>query len=157
DFYQRNAAAVVVNVGAAVGVRKAFVQRLARVLFHVDTRQPDPFRRTVTGDLEATPKRERPLVLGDLVPLRKIRIEVVLARKDRLWLHRAAKRQCRLDGVVDRQSVEDRERARQTEADRAHLGVRRSTESGAAAAENLGLCLKLGVNLEPDDGLVLHA
>ena len=38
---QRHAAPVVVHVGAAIGVGKPFVQRLARVLFHVDARQAD--------------------------------------------------------------------------------------------------------------------
>ena len=41
DLDERHAAAVVVDVGAAVGIGEAFVQRLAGVLFHVDARQAD--------------------------------------------------------------------------------------------------------------------
>ena len=84
DLDERHAAAVVVDVGAAIGIGEALVQRLAGVLFHVDAREADAAALAVDGDVEAAAERERPLVLRDLVALRQVRIEVVLAREDRL-------------------------------------------------------------------------
>ena len=101
DLDQRDAAAVVVDIGAAIGVGEAFVQRLPRVLLHVDAREPDPLRAAVDGNLESSAERQRPLVLRDLIALRQVRIEVVLAGEDRLGLNGAAQRQRGLDRVID--------------------------------------------------------
>src|SRR6185503_10344554 len=98
----------------------------------------------------------RPLVLRDLVALGEVRIEVVLAREDRLGLHVAAERQRRHDGVVDGLAIEDGQRARLSKTDRAHFRVGCGAERRAAAAEDLGRRAELGVNLEADDGFVGH-
>src|SRR5262249_3858010 len=62
DFNQRHAASVVVDIGAAVRIRKALMQRLPRILLHVDPRQTDALCPTVNADVEPAAKRERPLV-----------------------------------------------------------------------------------------------
>src|SRR5262249_15245334 len=56
-------------------------------------------------------------------------------------------------GVLDRGAVDDRQRARQAEADRADVGVRLRAEDVAAAAEQLRLGRQLDVDLEADDDL----
>src|SRR6185503_21213803 len=85
-----------------------------------------------------------------------IRIEVILAGKDGRGLHAAAERQCGLDRVVNRDAVEDRERARETEADGTDLRIRRCTEVSTATAEDLGGRTKLRVDLQSDDSLVAN-
>ena len=95
-------------------------------------------------------------VLRDLIALRQVGIEVVLAREDRGGLDAAAECQRGGDGVVDGLAVEDRQRAGLTRAHGAHLRIGRGAERRAAAAEDLGLRAQLRVNLEPDDGLVRH-
>ena len=67
---------------------------LAGVFFEVQTSDPDLFRTPLDGmtgvvtfgghDLEFAVGRERLIVLRDLIALRQIWIEVILAREDRL-------------------------------------------------------------------------
>src|ERR1700759_5511929 len=81
---------------------------------------------------------DRDVVLGDLVALRRIRIEVVLAMEDRARRDLRAQREADPDREVDRTGVDDRERARQAEADRADVHVGRIAEREVTAAEHLG-------------------
>ena len=70
DLDERHAAAVVVDVGLAIGVGEAFVQRLAGVLFHVHARDADArASRRRSGTRPTPPRRERLLVLRDLIAL----------------------------------------------------------------------------------------
>ncbi len=110
----------------------------------------------VDGDVDAAAECERTFVLRNLVALRQVGIEVVLAREDRLGLDVAAERERRLDGEVHRLPVQHRQGAGQSEADRTDLRVRRRAEGGAAAAENLGAGLQLGVNFETDYCVKAH-
>src|SRR4029450_6301987 len=70
DLDQRYPGAVQVDARAPA---PALVDRLAGVLFHVDARDPDRLRLGLRIDLDQqpAPARERLLVLGDLVALRK--------------------------------------------------------------------------------------
>ena len=97
---------------------------------------------------------QRPLVLRDLVALRQVGIEVVLAGEHRRLVHVALERQRRGQRQVDRLRVHHRQRAGQPEAHRADVGVGGGAELGAAAAEDLGRGAQLRVDLEADDGLV---
>ena len=54
-------------------------------------------------------------------------------------------------------ALSDRQRARQPEADRAGVGVRRVAERQLAAAEHLRPRLQLDVDLQPDDRLVARS
>jgi hypothetical protein len=123
------------------------MERLAGVFLHMNARQADVRGGAVNGDVEPAAECQRPLVLRDLIALRQIRIEVVLAREDRFRLETAPQRECRLDGVVDGNRVEDGKRAGKPEADRADLRVRRRAEIGPAAAEHFGRRSKLRVDL----------
>src|SRR4029079_9579787 len=91
DLDERNAGAVEVDVGPARRVNKAFVQRLGGVFLEVDAGDAPLF--------EAAARRQRQLVLRDLVALRQVGIEVVLAREDRRLVDRAAERQRGANGV----------------------------------------------------------
>ena len=157
DLDERHAAAVVVDVGPAIGVGKPFVQRLARVLFHVDARQADPRRAAAGGDLEAAAERQRPLVLRDLIALRQVRIEVVLPREDRRRLHVAAERQRRLDRVVDRLAVEHRQRARAARGTPDRPANSAAAPNAVLQPQKILVCVsQLRVDLEADDRLVRH-
>ena len=117
---------------------------------------PTAARRAAALVVDPARRRERPLVLRDLVALRQVRIEVVLAREDRLDLHRAAERVRGARAELDDPPVQDRQRARQAEADRADVRVRRRAEAGAAAAEDFRLREQLRVNFQTDDRLEGH-
>ena len=128
------------------------MQRLARVLFHVDAREADEPALPAGVDLHSAATRQRPLVLRNLVALGQVGIEVVLPREHRPFLHLAAEGEGGGDGIIDGPAVQHRERAGQPDAHRADVGVGPGAERGGTAAENLGLGEQLGVNLEADDG-----
>ena len=146
DLDQGDAAPVVIDVGPAVGIGKSFVERLAGVLFHVDARQSDMLYPAPDRNVETTAERERTFILRNLVTLRQVGIEIILAREDRERLDVASERERRFDRVVDRGTVEDRQRARHAETDRAHLRVGRRAERRAAPAENFRAGLQLRVD-----------
>jgi hypothetical protein len=68
----------------------------------------------------------------------------------------AVERQCGLRGEVDRPAVEHGQCPRKPETHRAHIRIRGVTKTGAAAAENLGVCEEPGVYFEPNDGFKSH-
>ena len=83
DLDERRAAAVVVDVRLAIGVEEPFVQGLAGVLLEMHPRDADTHRARRPGEFDRALARERLLVLRDLIALRQVGIEVVLAREDR--------------------------------------------------------------------------
>ena len=154
DLDERHAAAVVVDVGLAIGVGEPFVQRLAGVLFHVDARDADACRvRRRCEARRAPPRRQRLLVLRNLIALRQVRIEVVLAREDRRLVDRRSR-------APARRGSRSRRRARFSTG--SAPGSPRQTgqtwvfgaraERRAAAAEDLRRGQQLRVDLEADDG-----
>ena len=64
------------------------VDRLARVLLEMQALDADRLRLAVDVDLDLALADDRLLVLADLVALRQIRIEVVLAVEDALQVDR---------------------------------------------------------------------
>ena len=134
------------------------MDRLPGVLLEMEADQPDAAALVPRLDRDRPTDRQRRLVLGDLVSLRQVRVEVVLPRELAPLLDLAAERQRPADRQLDDSRVENRQRTRMAEADRASLRVGRRTEVRRAAAEDLRPRAKLRVDLEPDDGLVfLHA
>src|SRR6266542_1372423 len=136
--------------------RAADVHGLRRVLFEVRTHEPDFAIAVRARDEQRAADAERLVVLGDLVALRIVGIEVVLAREDRLVRDRAAEREAELDRPLDGLTVRDRQRTwmRETHRARARGGVGEGLE--LAAAEHLRTRLQVHVDLEPDDGFPLR-
>jgi hypothetical protein len=132
------------------------VQRLPRVFLHVHAGDAHALRRAAGDEFQCALRRERELVLRYLIPLRQIRIKVVLSRKNRLFVHRTIQRQRGFRGEIDGPAIQNRERARKPQTDRADVGVRFMTESRAAAAENLGIREQPGVYFEPYNGFKSH-
>jgi len=155
DLDERNAGAIVVDVRPLGGIGEPFVQRLAGVLFHVHARDADACALG-TLQLDEAGRRQRLVVLRDLIALRKVRIEVVLPREDRPRVDAAAQRERGARGQIDRPPVQHRQRARQPEADGTDVRVRRRPEARGTPAEDFGLGEELRVDLEPDDGFVRH-
>jgi len=156
DLDEGHTAPVVVEAGLPAGVKEALVERLAGILFHVDAGNPDAAGLSVDDQIYRALQGQRSLVLGDLIALRKVRIEVVLAREDGLALDLTAQRERRLDREVDGLAVQHRQRARQPETHRARLRVGWRAERRRAPAEDLRAGQQVGVDLKPDDSFVLH-
>src|SRR6202048_700606 len=89
-------------------------------------------------DLELAAAGDRQVVLADLVALRKIRIEVVLAVELGVPGHLAVERQGGLYDLFDGPGVDYRKHSGHAKADLADVGVRRRPQVvGGAAAEHL--------------------
>ena len=157
DLDQRHAGAVEVDVRLAVGIREAFVQQLAGVLLHMDAGDADAPGLSPRFDVEVAADRQRPVVHRDLVPLRQVGIEIILAREDRQRLDIAAESQGGAQGELPRPPVENRQRAGHAQAHRADVGVGGVPEAGGAAAEDLRFGEELAVHFEADDRFVFHA
>src|SRR5690606_26777134 len=93
----------------------------------------------------------------DLVALREVGIEVMLPGEDASLVYPAVEAQPGEDPEFDCAAVDDRERAREAEAHRADVSVGLRAELRRVAAEHLGPCLELYVNLQPDNWLVSHS
>jgi hypothetical protein len=146
DLDQGRAGAIEIDDGVAAQA----VQVLARVFLHVHAHDADRVRRAGLADVERAAGAERRVVLADLVALGKIGVEVILASKDALCLHRTPEREPDTHGHANGLTVQHRQRAGQAEADGTHVGVRPGAERRGTAAERLGLGEKLGVDLEAD-------
>src|SRR5215217_39037 len=99
-------------------------------------------------------RAERDVVLADLVALRVVGIEVVLAVEYRPRRDLALERQGDLQPEADGLLVDGRKRPGVGKAHRARVDVRLVAERERAAAEHLRPGLELDVDLQPDDGLV---
>jgi hypothetical protein len=157
DLEQRHAGAVEIDVGRVAADHRRIVDRLARVLLHVDAVQAYALDRDLAavldGHVQPALGRERLLVLGDLVALRQVGIEVVLAREHRVRVHLAVGRERRPDRELHGPAVEHREHPGQRQADRMHRVVRRRAVAHRRRAEELRGGAQLGVDLEPDHHL----
>ena len=97
------------------------------------------------------PFRQRLVVLTDLVALRQVGIEVVLAGEHGPRSDLASQRQREPDGKVDGVLVGHRQSTRITETDRAHELVGLGAEPVLAAAEHLRPGAELDMDFQPDD------
>ena len=122
------------------------VCRLARVLLEV--RPLDADARAV-GQLQPAVDVERLVVLADLVRLRHVGVEVVLA-VERARPDLAVEGESDPHRQLDRPPVEDGERARQPERDGIDVRVRLVPEAVGARREQLRRRVELDVHLETD-------
>src|SRR5882672_4031891 len=87
--------------------------------------------------------RERTVVLGNLIAFRKVRVEVVLPRKDRLVIDVQIQRKSSASGHLYHAPVEDGQGSRQTQTYRTRIGVRLVAEPGRAPAKDFRFGLEL--------------
>src|SRR5205814_5169436 len=153
---QRRAAAVevderVLRADGPAGLA-ARVDGLRRVLLEVRALDPDLVVAAGGRQQEASAAAERLLVLADLIALRQVGIEVVLAREDGVLRDLALEREPELDRVLDRLRVRHGQRARKREADGARARVLVRAVLERAATEHLRPRLQVDVTIEADDG-----
>ena len=154
DLDQRRTGPIQVDAGRAP---EALVQRLACIFLKVSTRDVDALDGAVVEhDVDRTTADDRQFVLADLITLRQIGIEVVLAREYRAPRHPRIDRQAEFHRHAYRLGIEHGQHAGIGEIDQIRLRVRRRPIGGGRAGEYFRLRRQLGVNLEPDDGLPFH-
>ena len=148
DLQQRRPGAVEVDAAHAVEV---LVERLAGVLLEVRAGQLDDLLDVADLDAHRAPDDDRQLVLADLVALREVGIEVVLAGEDRARADLRADGEAEADRAFDGAAVQHRQHAGQREVDDAGLRVRRGAERRGGGREDLRARRQLRVRLETDD------
>jgi len=153
DLDERHARPVPVHErnGLRQVVEGVLVKELSGVLLQVnpdETDRPAAVRRV---DLDRSPGREGPVVLRDLVTLRQVGVEVVLAREARVAVDLRSDGESEAHRQGDRFAVEDRKGPREPQADRAGRGVGRRADFDRTGAEDLRLSQELGMDLETDD------
>ena len=150
DLHQRHAGAVEVDVGV-LGV--LVVDRLAGVLLQVQPLDADLERLAVDVDLHLALADDRLLVLRDLIALRQVGIEVVLAVEHRGQVDLGVEPQAGAHGLRDASLVDHRQHAGHGRIDERDMAVGRAAELGGGAGEQLGLGGDLGVHLQADHDL----
>ena len=149
DLHQADPGAVEVDEAHR---RRLVVQRLARVLLEMQALDPDP-DRMVGGevDLDLPLADDRALVLGNLIALRQVGIEVVLAVEGRAAVDLGLEAEAGAHRLSHAFAVDDRQHARHRRVDERNMRVGLAAERRRSAGEQLRARGHLGVDLEPDD------
>ena len=79
DFDERSATAVEIDIRVAGRIGEPVVDALAGIVFHVDSGDADAFPDAIHRDVNVPMLGQRLMVLRDLITLRQIRIEIILA------------------------------------------------------------------------------
>ena len=125
------------------------MHRFPRILFEMQAFDADPdllLGRDVHQHLAFADDRK--LELRDLVALRQVRIEVVLAVETRPAVDLRAQAEPGLHRLLDAVAVDHRQHAGEARVHEADLGVRRGAEAHGRAREQLGVAGHLGVDLQ---------
>src|SRR5881394_2266030 len=108
-------------------------------------------------DADRAALHDRAFVLADLVALRQVGIEVVLAREDRARVDLCADGEAEADRVLDRALVHHRKDAGQCDVDRRGLRIGLRAEGSGCGGKDLAPCEELRVRLDADDDFPGHA
>ena len=160
DLGQGHTSAVVIHQGMG-GPRQtvaAGMHQLAGVLLHVQTLDADRLQVGVLSffsDLHLDPTflGDRLVVLGDLIVLREIGIEVLLAVELAVFGDVEVEGHRRLHRVLEHLLVQHRQGAGQTAHHRVDVGVGVIAKGGRSRRENFAVRSQLHVGLETDHGL----
>ena len=118
---------------------------------------PTVHRLAVDVDLDLALADDRLLVLADLIALRQVGIEVVLAVEDAAQVDRRLEAEPGAHRLLDALGVDHRQHAGHRRIDERDVAVGLAAERGRGAGEQLGLRGDLGVHLETDDDLPVAA
>ena len=148
DLHQGAAGAVEVDEAHA-GV--LVVERLAGVLLEVQALDADLDGAAVDVDVHRALAHHRLLVLRDLVALRQVGVEIVLAVEDRALVDLGLQPQPGAHRLLDAEFIDHRQHAGHGGVDQRDVVIGRAAEFGGGAGEQLGLGQHLGMDLEAED------
>src|SRR5664279_5087443 len=126
----------------------AYMQRLSGVFFEMNALDANPHYLAIHLDVEVALDAQRFVVLRDLIVLRHVGIEVVLASEPAPWRDAAMQREPDANRRLDRDRVGHGQRTGQAKAGRAGVRVWCGTEGGGATAEHLRAGAEFDVGLE---------
>src|SRR5215204_2438878 len=158
DLHQRHPGSVEIDKADLYAVLAAAVDEPAGVLFDVHPCNPGLSRLPCGNELEPPIDCQREIELRNLVSLRQVRVEVVLAVELAERRNRAVERNPRQDRRLDSRFIKCWQCAGETAADHTDERVRGCVGiSSRTAAVHLGFREQLGVDFESDDRLVTAA
>ena len=134
------------------------MHQLARILLDMDALDPDDLvfgdpGLLVSLDQQLPLTHDRVVKLADLVALRQIGIEVVLAIEPAVFVDLRLDRHAGAHRLADAFAIGHGQHARHRRIDKADLRVRLGTEFGTRAAEQLGVGSDLRMDFEADHDL----
>ena len=133
-------------------VRMLVVQAFAGVLLEMQPLDADGHRlAAVEIDDHLALAHDRLVVLADLVALRQVGIEIILAVEHRLQIDLGVEAEPRAHRLPDTFLVDHRQHAGHGGIDQRDVGVGRAAEFGGGAGEQLRLGGDLRVHLHADD------
>ena len=149
DFHQTDASTVEIDERH---IRVHVVDRFARVLFHMDALDPHEPRGAVANlDQHFAFAHDGFIKLADLIALRQVGVEVVLAVEGGLQVDLGLEAQPGAHGLFDAIFVDHRQHAGHRGIDEGHVAVGLRAEFGRGAGEELRVRRDLRVHLHPDD------
>lgn len=158
NLHERRAGAVIVDQRIS-GV----VVQFPHVFLEVNARERDFFVLThhVAGragefDFDRTAETDRLIVLRDLIIFRRVGIEILFTVPFADGRDVAAEKQTRFDDRIEGRFIHHRQRAGERKHDRIGQRIGLVTKARADARENFGMSFNLNVNLQTDDGFVVH-
>ena len=153
DLHQRNAGPVQVDERA---VRVLVVDRLARVLLKVDPFDADGAALAVLKvDGQLPLAHDRVIELRNLIALRQVGVEVVLAVEDAVEVDLGLDAKTRAHGLSHAFLIQHGQHARQRGIDQRNVVVGRLAESGRGPGEQLGFRQHLRMDFHADDNFPL--
>ena len=133
------------------------VHQLACILLDMDSLDPDPLGRLrslgIGRDVDRALADDRVVQLADLIALRQIGVEIILAVEPRPAVDLRVDRHAGTHRLADALAVRYRQHPRHRRVDQADLRVRLSAETGRRTREQLRIRRDLGVDLEADHDL----
>ena len=133
------------------------MHELAGILLHVDLMDADGHIAAGLGlQIDMPVMREGQIELADLVGLGQVGVEVILTVEFVVLVDAAVQGEACADGILHDLAVEHRKGSGHTGADRAAVGIRRTSEFGGAGTEDLGLGGKLDMHLKTHDNFPFH-
>ena len=134
------------------------VHQLARILLDMDALDADRLGRgigvlLVEADLDRALAHQRVIELADLITLRQIGIEIVLAVEPRPAVDLRADRHAGAHRLADALLVGDGQHAGHCGIDKADLRIGLGAECGRCARKELGIAGDLRVHLKADHDL----
>ena len=111
NFEQRSTGPVKIDARAGANGSEIPVNQFSRILLHVYPGYTDPFQLSLNLDVEVPIGADGKFELADLVALREVRVEVVLAREDASLRDGAVGCESGPDGKFHHFLIEDRERS----------------------------------------------
>ena len=113
----------------------------------------DDFAPVGGGDFQLPFADNRLFILADLIALRQVGVEVVLAREHRALVNLRADREPKLDRQPRRFEIHHRQCAGQRDAEGAGLGVGVGAVVGRRGGEDFAARFQLHMHLQTDDRL----